>query len=131
MTDRELMQQVLEDICGAKLCEINSMSSRVEMIRLLDNATAALRERLAQPEQEPVAWMSPNKESFVHAEDVGNSVPNWTDYYTIPLYTTPPQRTWVGLTDEDKQTAFDDTQEGGGFWEFADAIEANLQEKNT
>ena len=40
-------------------------------------------------------------------------------------------RTWVGLTDEDKQNAFDDTQEGGGFWEFADAIEAKLKEKNT
>ena len=37
---------------------------------------------------------------------------------------------WVGLTDEDKQTAFDATQEGGGFWEFADAIEAKLKDKN-
>lgn len=51
MTDRELMQQVLEDICGAKLCEINSMSSRVEMIRLMDSAITALRKRLAQPER--------------------------------------------------------------------------------
>jgi hypothetical protein len=42
-----------------------------------------------------------------------------------------PQRTWFGLTDEDKQIAFDDTQEGGGFWEFAEAIEAKLKEKNT
>jgi hypothetical protein len=41
------------------------------------------------------------------------------------------EREWVGLTDEDKQIAFDDTQEGGGFWEFADAIEAKLKEKNT
>ena len=43
----------------------------------------------------------------------------------------PHKRAWVGLTDEDKQNAFDDTQEGGGFWEFADAIEAKLKEKNT
>ena len=42
-----------------------------------------------------------------------------------------PKRTWVGLTDKDKQIAFDETQEGGGFWEFADAIEAKLKEKNT
>ena len=42
-----------------------------------------------------------------------------------------PKRTWVGLTKEDKQIAFDSTQEGGGFWEFADAIEAKLKEKNT
>ena len=46
-------------------------------------------------------------------------------------YTSPPKREWQGLTDEDKQIAFDDTQEGGGFWEFADAIEAKLKEKNT
>lgn len=38
---------------------------------------------------------------------------------------------WIELTDEDKQIAFDDTQEGGGFWEFADAIETKLKEKNT
>jgi hypothetical protein len=48
-----------------------------------------------------------------------------------PLYTAPPPRQpWAGLTDEDKQIAFDDTQEGGGFWEFADAIEATLRKKN-
>ena len=41
------------------------------------------------------------------------------------------EREWVGLTDEDKQIAFDDTQEAsGGFWEFADAIEAKLKGKN-
>jgi len=40
------------------------------------------------------------------------------------------QRTWVGLTQEDIDIAFDETQEGGGFWEFADAIEAKLKEKN-
>jgi len=41
------------------------------------------------------------------------------------------KREWIGLTEEDKQIAFDDTQEGGGFWEFADAIEAKLRSKNT
>ena len=39
---------------------------------------------------EPVAWMSHNKENFVSADDIGNSVPNWTDYYPTPLYITPP-----------------------------------------
>jgi hypothetical protein len=39
---------------------------------------------------------------------------------------------WQGLTDEDMQIAFDDTQEAsGGFWDFARAIEAKLKEKNT
>jgi hypothetical protein len=43
----------------------------------------------------------------------------------------PPQRTWVGLTEQDIDIAFDDTQEGGGFDDFARAIEAKLKEKNT
>jgi len=50
MTDRELMQMVLDDICQAKLCEINSMSSRHEMLRLMEKATDALRKRLSQYE---------------------------------------------------------------------------------
>ena len=38
---------------------------------------------------------------------------------------------WVGLTDEDKQEAFDETHEAsGGFWEFAEYLEAKLKEKN-
>ena len=39
-------------------------------------------------------------------------------------------RQWVGLTQEDIDIAFDDTQEGGGFDDFARAIEAKLKEKN-
>jgi len=50
--NKELLQQVLEDICGAKSCEINSMSSRHEMIRLMDKAIAALEAELAKPEQD-------------------------------------------------------------------------------
>ena len=46
--DEALLRQVLEDICGAKLCEVNSMSSRAEARRLLDKATNALRERLGE-----------------------------------------------------------------------------------
>jgi hypothetical protein len=42
-----------------------------------------------------------------------------------------PRREWVGLTQQDIDIAFDDTQEGGGFNEFARAIEAKLKEKNT
>jgi hypothetical protein len=40
------------------------------------------------------------------------------------------QRQWVGLTQKDIDIAFDDTQEGGGFDEFARAIEAKLRSKN-
>lgn len=40
------------------------------------------------------------------------------------------RKPWVGLTQEDIDIAFDDTQEGGGFDDFARAIEAKLKEKN-
>ena len=42
----------------------------------------------------------------------------------------PASKPWVGLTQQDINIAFDDTQEGGGFNEFARAIEAKLREKN-
>ena len=43
---------------------------------------------------------------------------------------SPLKREWVGLTQQDIDIAFDDTQEGGGFDDFARAIEAKLREKN-
>ena len=51
MTKDEAMKLALDNICGAKLCEINSMSSRHEMLRLMDEAITALRQALEQPEQ--------------------------------------------------------------------------------
>lgn len=48
MTDlRQAAQQALDNICSAKLCEINNMSSRHEMVRLMDEAIAALEAALA------------------------------------------------------------------------------------
>ena len=51
----------------------------------------------------------------------------------VKHFTTPPaaQRQWVGLTQEDIDIAFDDSQEGGGFDDFARAIESKLRSKNT
>jgi hypothetical protein len=53
-------------------------------------------------------------------------------------YTHPPQRTWVGLTDEDRQAAFEsmpDMLDGflktWGWLHFSKALEAKLKEKNT
>jgi hypothetical protein len=74
------MKQALDDICGAKLCEINSMSSRAEMIRLMDKAITALRQAIAEAEkQEPLVWMN----KYGHVASFKN------DEYTAPLYTAP------------------------------------------
>jgi len=48
------------------------------------------------------------------------------------LYTTPPQRTWVGLTDEDLKLLSAEWRIVYGAWmdDFAKDIEAKLKEKN-
>jgi len=42
--------------------------------------------------------------------------------------TTPPQRTWVGLTDDDLETAMEGAIDK---WDIAEMIETKLKEKNT
>jgi hypothetical protein len=54
--------------------------------------------------------------------------------YSIPLYTTPPQRTWVGLTDEEQVLLWADRSDGPSNAEinsYYRAIEAKLKEKNS
>ena len=47
----------------------------------------------------------------------------------VPLYTTPQQRTWIGLTDDEVyKIAF--ALEGEHWRKIADAIETKLKEKN-
>ena len=67
----------------------------------------------------------------------------WEDYFDkcframpLPEYTTPPQRPWVGLTDEAMKDALisvdaETRRLPPGFKDFARAIEAKLKEKNT
>ena len=79
---------------------------------------------VAQPEQEPVGWAE-------------HGVINWLAdkqfNHTSFLYDTPPQRTWVGLTDEEIQTEWVLTPQNDkaeGIW-FGRRMEAKLKEKNT
>ena len=82
-----------------------------------------MKEALAQPEQEPVAWaMLHDNGHYIdaihpdeHARVEGK--------YIHPLYTTA-QRTWVGLTDEERDEIC------LGDESIARAIEAKLKEKN-
>ena len=49
---------------------------------------------IAQPEQEPVAWMNNDYEVFFDAGKAACYSMGWIK----PLYTAPPKREWVGLT---------------------------------
>jgi hypothetical protein len=121
---REAMQMALEAL------ELYQSKSSVQMF---DDAVKALRQAL-ETEQEPVCWTV--ADGWVYANDtsqIGTSKKvNWQT-----LYTAPPKREWVGLTDEEIQDLSYLSQkidEGNAPWfdrlEFARAIEQALKEKN-
>jgi hypothetical protein len=97
-----------------------------------DKAIASLRQAIADLEsQEPVAWM--NKHGAC-VSDVFKKADSMYTQYITPLYTHPPQRTWVDLTDEEiaevaeRIEASDPTD---SFWrDFSQSIEAKLKQKN-
>ena len=90
---------------------------------------------LAQLEQKPVVWMYQDKST--HEVRFQKHMRDFVDHgqtYETPLYTTPPQRTWVGLTDEEKQEWIDAMPydpEPRHCMILVNVIEAKLKEKNT
>jgi hypothetical protein len=86
----------------------------------------------SQPEQEPVAWLyiePDNPHLNVHYDDVDVSQFPHDEWF--PVYKSPPQRTWVGLTDEEIGTIAYNVNPLDGIRQFSRAIEAKLKEKNT
>jgi len=110
MTDKEAMKLALEAL------ELVKWTNNLQV----DEAITALKERLAQPEQEPVALV-------IDGVLVKSSLP---EKYTGHLYTAPPQRTWVGLTQKEVQEIHDTFFKRMGPQEFASMIGAKLKEKN-
>ena len=99
------------------------------------DAIIAIKEALAQPEQEPVAWRAwvSKFPQGTGSDWVYVTKPIMKDsVHNQPLYTTLPQRTWVGLTeDEVALIAADCSLVTPSDFYFSKAIEAKLKEKNT
>jgi hypothetical protein len=143
MTQDEIMQLAIQ--AGASPDENKIWLMYAEEIEAFANLVAAKeREALAQPEQEPVAWMRQDGQKVTTASDRHN-YPDYETRYSIPLYTTPPQRSessgkpsaWVGLTDKQTTQAIKSMPKGIKGWmidwdlhDFSKAIEAKLKEKN-
>jgi hypothetical protein len=96
----------------------------VDPLRLLVDDVV---EALTQPEQEPVAWM-----------DADGNVSDNNDHkcFPIPLYTAPPQRTWVGLEGEEIRNLWEEATKPDRstmtmVTSFAKSIEAKLKQLNT
>jgi hypothetical protein len=81
--------------------------------------------RLVKPEQEPVAWQNLElPDEFYEYEHLD---PMWHHHYR-PLYTTPPRKPWVGLTDEDIKGILDCDR---GWMADIKKAEQILKDKNT
>ena len=137
MTDREAMKMALE-----------ALEAHADFGIKADKSIEALRQALAQPEQskysdivsdggldprnkfdaqpeqKPVAMVTGYKNGHCVIAPIGGN----TIFQTgLALYTAPPKREWVGLTDEERRH-YNNRLSGSG---VAEEIEANLKEKNT
>jgi hypothetical protein len=113
----EIMQQALD--------ALKYHTKHTYPFHLTNVAIEALQKALAQPEQEPVAWMEDSIEFY--AKD------HPTNSCTIPLYTAPLRKEWVSLSDKDIKNVWDEIKDAVclDHKTFAHAIEAKLKELNT
>jgi len=94
MTDREIMQQALEAL---ESCDPGDYTTGHVIYPsyhedAVEAAITALETALAEPVQEPVAWMTVRLGAPIQTtarEDVANE---WAKWGEQPLYTAPPQR---------------------------------------
>ena len=82
---RELLQQALDALENGKKVRAGEGGTKYQP-ELEDAAIEALEAALAQPEQEPVAWMLPDYGDVLSASETDG-----TGIYNVPLYTAPPK----------------------------------------
>lgn len=98
----------------------------------IGQAERDLRAALAEQDAEPVAWMDREGDLYKMPEIEG-----WAPPHTM-LYTHPPRREWIGLTNEERKDIREHQElleELGPVWApmllyYYLAIEAALKEKN-
>ena len=114
--ERELLKRAKNNLHGAKLCSVNSMSSRAEMLRLMDEAIKGIDEFLAsEPESdEPVAWIIGYQ---TITGDIGKKL-SWSksgaevcnrlqgEEYETPLYLHPAEPEKKPMTQEEIDKGF-------------------------
>jgi hypothetical protein len=84
-----------------------------------------------QPEQEPVAWMQKDHlQKAITAPFMCRVEPSQRLADLIPIYTAPPKREWVGLTDAEIADAVDSPLDEVYLADFRKVI-AKLKEYNT
>ena len=151
MTDRELMQDALDALESSRVCVTSREKIKhPEGTEWYDERIEALRDRLAQPKQEPVVKLKEllevqgrdgtwNYDPYFHGMYNGMEVMLAVLENREPVFRGAPKKwlskkEWQGLTDEEVKILA--TQGRTDFSrpmysEFYSAIEAKLKEKNT
>ena len=132
MTIKEIIQKLHTTMIDARGQESHFESWMTQNEGICD-AIDALK---ALDKQEPVAWMFQHDETgrmnYVSNDGIHDPTMflGMNPRYALvcPLYTTPPQRTWVGLTAKEKHEFRYSHMTTA---DFIDAIEAKLKDKNT
>jgi hypothetical protein len=155
MTHTEALKMALETLERSVSTCFTPFAYEEVMCRrhhFVNETITALKEALAQPEQEPVAWAT--REDFYRELDrlvnrmrqqmeIKSVIMRCKDYdVALPIIYTdfgrvlvgqvsiPPQRTWVGLTDEEHIALHDKFVDTDCYGLLIDATEAKLKEKN-
>jgi len=124
-----LATQAIEALAQPEQRNLSEQEHDVLMNAIKASSTVVSKGFLAQPEQEPVGRFAKFTDGIWREVTDGSA--------GVPLYTTPPQRTWVGLTDDDKvlikhDANFNQFMTAG---EYADRVqqltEARLKDLNT
>lgn len=135
MTDRELLQQTLDLLNQINQCSLPPIG--IPLPAEIDDVMEAIKARLAQPEPKPVAWrykITPPYWTYSDHEPnqkfAGSAL---NSCQAQPLYTAPPRREWVGLTDDEYELMAEKRVTNYFFntLDYAHDIEAMLKEKNT
>ena len=98
------------------------MESARKQIDELKAENKALKEALAQPQQEPFGYFK--------AEPFGWTDCAETDEGAIALYEAPSQRTWIGLTDDEFNELYDRYVPLTCYALLIEKVEAKLKQKN-
>ena len=122
---REAITAIKEALAQPKKLDQDEVDIRSRLYQRIHE----LETQLAQPEQEPVAYIHRNEFNEYRLEPTDNfdikSIPFNID---VPLFKSP-QRTWVGLTDEEIEELINTYDIAST--DYAQAIEAKLKEKNS
>ena len=135
---REAMQMALEALESDPISHaglVNRKQAITALRQALVDADDMSRKRVdekAKREHEPVAFINVEKQKLEWAKLTSWHTPTIVNLPKIPLYTAPPKREWVGLTDEEVSycryaATFCDELDTAY---MAELIEKDLKEKN-